>query len=40
MLKTKWVCSLCGWEGTADELEDNEKWKKVCPNCHKIGGLE
>lgn len=33
-------CTLCGWEGETEKLETNDDGDKVCPVCHKRGGLE
>ena len=40
ILKAAWVCTLCGWEGETKDLVNNEEGHKVCPICHKRGGLE
>lgn len=40
ILKAIWECTLCGWEGETKDLEINEDGHKVCPKCHRRGGLE
>lgn len=40
MLKAIWECTLCGWEGETGALATDEDGHKVCPICHKRGGLE
>ena len=40
MLVCEWECTLCGWEGRTDDLAINEEGHKVCPKCHRRGGLE
>lgn len=40
MLKAIWTCTLCGWSGETDQLEETEAGRKVCPKCHERDNLE
>lgn len=39
-LKAIWTCTLCGWDGETDALVFDEDGHRVCPVCHRRGGLE